>query len=178
MATYQDPEHETGVSVSKGGAEAEAVRPRERKANTVVALRLAGYSWEEIAEVEGYPTGRAALVAFEGALEKEVKTSPEQQAKMRDLAGRRLERMLRAVWTKAIDAANPEQMTAQQRALAVIDRHAKLYGLDAPTQFIVSNPTNDDLHAWVSQVMSQGGPVPDEGDIFDAEIIEPEQLEA
>lgn len=173
MGAEQDPTHPTGV-IATNGKESDADRPRERKANDVIAMRLAGYSWEEIATVLGYPSPKAALVAFETGLERDLKNDPQQQAKMRDLAGRRLERLLRAVYSKAIDPEHPEQMVAHQRALAVIDRHAKLYGLDAPTQYVVHNPTQEEIHQWVGKVLRTSGGVEQNADIFD---LDPEDVE-
>ena len=82
---------------------------------------------------------------------------PDAQARMRDYAGRRLERLLRAIWQKAIDTDSPEQMAAQQRALAIIDRHAKLFGLDAPTQHVINTPTVNEIDQWIADVRAARG---------------------
>lgn len=149
-------------------------RARDRKANAAVQLRIAGASWDEVAQVIGYPSARTALVAVERALEKELHTE-ENQKQMRRLAGQRLERLLRGVWTKAINEKHPEHLLAVDKARQIIDRHAKLYGLDAPTEFVVSSPTASELEKWVSTVINETRPALEEGDIFDAEIIDDEE---
>lgn len=170
----QDPEDPTGVSGDGERDNTAIIRARDRKANAAIQLRVAGASWTEIAETLGYPTGRAALVATERALEKELK-SEENQTAMRSLAGKRLERMLRGVWSKAIDPSHPEHLLAVDRVRLLIDRHAKLYGLDAPTQFVVNSPTQAELERWVSTVVQQGRPALEEGDIFDADWEESDE---
>jgi hypothetical protein len=165
---HQDPTDPTGVSGDGPRDNTNIVRARNRKANAAVQLRIAGASWAEIAETLGYPTPRAALVATEKALEKEMKTE-ESQTHMRSLAGKRLERVLRSVWAKAIDPSHPEHLLAVDRVRLLIDRHAKLYGLDAPQQFVVNSPTQIELEQWVATVVQQGRPALEEGDIFDVD---------
>lgn len=91
---------------------------------------------------------------------------------MRDLAGRRLERLMRAVWAKAIDPKSPEQMAAQDRAAARIMEYAKLYGLLAPSEMVVHSPSKDELHSFVSKVVAGQNAALDEDDIFDAEVLD------
>lgn len=167
MPQKQSDEHPSGVVSSTAGSN--TARARERKANAALQLRIAGASWEDVAQAIGYPTARAALVATEQALERELQDSSSKEM-LRSMAGKRLERLLRAVWGKAIDPDNPEQLPAVQRARDLIDRHAKLFGLDAPTEVVVSSPTKAQLEAWVAQVEDK--PQIEEGDIFDAEVVE------
>ena len=86
--------------------------------------------------------------------------------------GKRLERLIRSVWTKAIDPENPDHLTAVDKARQLIDRHAKLYGLDAPTEFVVSSPAASELEKWVSTVINESRPALPEADIFDVEVVE------
>lgn len=171
MTVSQDSTHPTGVSDTSPRGGSEVARARDRKANAAIQLRIAGASWDEIAQSLGFPTPRAALVATERALEKELK-SEESQTAMRSMAGKRLERLLRGVWTKAIDPQHPEHLVAVDKARQLIDRHAKLYGLDAPTEFVVNNPAQAELEKWVATVISESRPALEEADIFDAEVLE------
>lgn len=172
MAHEQDPSDPTGISVPEGADPTSAARPRERKANAAIELKLAGYSWEDIAEIMGYPDAQRAQVALETALEKQLATDPQMRAKLREYTGRRLERLLRAVWAKAIDPSHAEQMVAHQRALAVIDRHSKLYGLDAPTEVTVHTPTASRLQNFVAEVLAAKRDLAEEDDIFEGEYEE------
>lgn len=175
MAHVQDPAHETGVSVVEGTRDKDsATRPRERKANDALEMRLMGYGWDDIARVLGYPTPRAALVAFETALEKQLLDDHDSTAKMRDLAGRRLERLLRAVWGKAIDPDDPEQLPAVDRAVKVLAEHSRLFGLNAPSEMVVHSPTATEIQGFVAKVVSAANSQIEEGSIFDDDIEDAE----
>lgn len=165
----QDSEHPEGVSGEDRTPG--VIRARERKANAAVQLRIAGASWDEIAEALGYPTARQALVATEKALERELQTEGSQKH-MRALAGRRLERLLRSTWPKATNPEHPEHLQAIAKARDVIDRHAKLFGYDAPAEIIVHNPTAAELESWVARVVQAEVPALQEANIFDAEVID------
>jgi hypothetical protein len=155
--------------------------PREkvRKSLSALQLRESGYQWEEIAEILGLPDAMTAEKEFYKGQVALLKENPDLISHLRDLTSRRLERLLRAVWTKALDTNNPEQMVAHQRALAVIDRHAKLFGLDAATKVDVEiTPTQREMADFVSAVIKLRNDLPEEGNIFgDAEVVEIEELE-
>jgi hypothetical protein len=174
----QDHNDPTGVAhLSTGKPASSVIRARDRKANAALQMKLAGATWAEIAEVLGYPTPRQALVATERALKKELSTE-QSQAAMRGLAGKRLERLLRGIWTKAIDPSSPEHLPAARAAREIIAQHAKLYGLDAPTEMVVHAPTVTELEAWVSRVHNGAAHPLDEHDIFgDADIVDADVVE-
>lgn len=171
MQHVQDPTDPTGVADLTPRGNSEVTRARTRKAHAAIELRREGADWEEVAQVLGFPTGRAALVATEKALEKDLQTE-ESRAFMRSLAGQRLDRMLKAMWPKAINPEHPEQYSALDRVRAIITDQRKLYGLDAPTEMVVHNPSAAELEKWVSAVVNQGAPELAEGDIFDIEIVD------
>ena len=166
----QDSEDPTGVSGNGDGGKS-MTRARDRKANAGVQMALAGASWDEIAKALGYPTARAARVSIEIALEKRYITD-EDRAKMRKIAGARLQRLLRATWSKAIDPESPEQLAAVREARATIADHRKLYGLDAPSEVIVHNPTREELEDWVTRLVSVSTPPVQEYDIIAGEVVD------
>jgi len=176
---WQDPTHPTGISDDQRNAhkgvesygQHGAATARARKANAALQMRLAGATWGEVATALGYPTPRQAAVATERALIKQLEGSDDRE-KLRRYAGARLERLLRSVWPKAIDPDNPDHLLAVTKAREIIDRHAKLFGLDAPQEVIVHTPTAHELETWVAKVYAVTGPTVDELDILDAEIIE------
>lgn len=151
----QDSEHPTGVSGGREeGGSATLVRARERKANAAVELIMSGATWSDVCEVVGYPTERTARVAVEQALEHRLLTTKDRE-KLRGLAGARLERLLRSVWGKAIDGDHPEHLAANAKATALIDRYCRLFGLDAPQEFVVHSPTIGEIEQWVARVHGQ-----------------------
>jgi hypothetical protein len=180
MTQWQDSSHPTGVAADSDhdplDTRAVVSRARARKADAAVQLRLAGASWQEIALTLGYPTPRAALVATEKSLQRLLTTGDRDH--MRQLAGARLERLLRGVWGKAINPEDPEHLFAVAKARDIIDRHARLFGLDAPTEIVVHSPTQTELDAWVTQVVSHTVPEVAEFDIIAGEVTSSTALEA
>lgn len=170
----QDPTHPTGVSADENGERKDAIRARERKANAAIQMKAAGAEWSEIAEVLGYPTGRHALVAVENALERELNET--DKTFLRSLTSKRLERLIRSVWPKALDETSPEQMVAVGRARELIADHRKLFGLDAPTEVSVHTPDSAEIQSWVAKVAAIGAPKLEEDNIFDVDSDESETV--
>lgn len=182
MATWQDSSHPTGVSDERhgrvltkkgrtGGTGDYGTIPRNRKADAALSLRLSGASWTDIAIALGFPTPRAAMLACERALVKQLETT-EDRDKMRQMAGARLERLLRGIWTRALDPNDPEQLSAVSRSRELIDRHAKLFGLDAPTEIVVHSPSQSELEDWVLRMTATMVPEVEEPDIFEGDVVE------
>lgn len=172
----QDSSDETGI-VTDALRDKEVIRARDRKANAALQMSIAGATWDEIAEVLGFPTGRAARVATEKALEKELRSTSKEQ--MIVMAEKRLERLMRAVWPKAMDKDSPEQMVAVGKARELIADHRKLHGLDRPTEITVSSPAQQEIEAWVATVTRHNAPELEEADVFEEEydVIEGQVIE-
>jgi hypothetical protein len=177
MTISQDSTHPTGVSDDSPRGSSGAVVARLRKAKAALTLRRDHYTWDQIAEALGYPTGRAALVATEQALANELQTS-ESQEFMRKMAGDRLDRLGRSVWKKATSPEDPEHLAAVDRARLLVAQHAELFGYVAPKKSLVVNPTSRQLEEWVSAVLKAQTPTLEEADIFgdieDAVVVEDE----
>ena len=105
MATRQDSSDPTGVAdtpIGASTADNDATAQRDAQGRRRAEPALSGATWGEIAEALGYPTPRQALLATEKALVRQLtRRRPGEDAGM--VAGARLERLLRGVWTKAID---------------------------------------------------------------------------
>lgn len=171
MAMAQDSSDPTGVaSVDDVKPSKEIVRARERKANAGLDLAIHGAPWETIAEVIGYPTARAAKVAVEQALERNLSTVDRQ--KLRLLVHGRLNALLYSVSAKAMDESNPEHLAAVGRYREIVADQRKMWGMDAPQEILVTNPTQREIDDWVGLTVSKGLPNVVEDDIVDAEILE------
>ena len=116
-----------------------------------VGLRLAGASYGEIAEVLGYSTAVQAREAIEQDLALEATTAGRDE--LRDLEGERILKLLRNVWVKATSPRDPEHLAAAKVALALIDRRIRLYGLDAPQEIVVYNPSASEIDEWVAKMI-------------------------
>lgn len=144
-------------------------KDRTNRQEAAVALRIAGATYADIARTLGYTSVTHAREAVERALAQSV--GDDDREKMRFIEGRRLERLLRGLWGKATNEEHEEQLAAARTALAVIDRHAKLYGLDAPTVHAVYSPTQTEMEQWLAGIaerVREGQP--DEYDIIAGEI--------
>jgi hypothetical protein len=136
------------------------------RSHAAVALRIAGATYADIAQTLGYQTPVRAAAAVEMALAGTV--SDESREGMRVLEGQRLEGLLRSVWGKATNEQNPDQMVAVRTALSIIDRHARLFGLDAPQEMVVYTPAAQEIEAWVAQMAHKvKGALPQEADVID-----------
>ena len=92
-------------------------------------LRKAGVSFPAIAKQLGY---RSVASAYDAVLAALKRTQQEPADEVRRLAVERLDRILFAVWKRAIDPNDPQQFEALDRVLRIEQRRAKLLGLDAP----------------------------------------------
>lgn len=94
-------------------------------------LRKAGVGFPQIAKQLGYRHASGAYEAVRAALKR---TEQEPADEVRRLAVERLDRLLFAVWKRAIDPHDPLQLEYLDRVLRIETRRAKLLGLDALDQ--------------------------------------------
>ena len=145
---------------------------RTNRADAAITLKIAGATYTEIAETVGYKSATQARQAVEEALA--AMSGPEDRERLRFLEARRLERLLRGLWKKATDDKDEEHLAAARVALAIIDRHSKLYGLDAPQEMVVYTPAAAEIEEWVQRQARQiRGALPEEADVI-GEIVEGE----
>jgi hypothetical protein len=116
-------------------ANARAIRQNEKDASAV-RLRLGGHTFDEIAVKLGYTHRSAAAKAVGRAM---AATIQEPTDELRRIEVERLDAMLKALWP----AAQAGKWLAVDRILAVMDRRARLLGLDAPQRRVVDVITHD-----------------------------------
>lgn len=173
----QDSTDPTGVAAT-GGDKKAVERARDRKANAAIQMKVNGSDYDEIAEVLGFPTARAALIAIEGALEKELHDEPSRRA-MRGIASRRLERLLKSVWPKATDPEHPDHLVALTKTREIVLQWSKLHGLEAPAELVMHSPAASEIESWVADMVGTTVPQLEEASIFDDEdVVEGEIVEA
>jgi hypothetical protein len=127
-----------------------------RSAAAALALRIHGASYNEIAEALGFPDADAVRDAVERDLAARADDiAPEKRNEQRALAVARIERLMRSVARKATDDTDPEHLPAVRAFLALIDREARLLGLDAPMEVSVYNPTSIEIEQWVTHMIGQ-----------------------
>ena len=141
-------------------------------AEAAVAMFVWGASYTEIKSKLNYSTARHARMAVERALAASA-DSEDDRDKMRMVISKRLNRLLGSHMSKAVDPKNPEQLAYSARVLAIIDRQAKLYGVDAPTQIQVT-ASDDHIREFVEFMMPQAR---EDQRAIEADILEGDILE-
>ena len=106
-------------------------------------LRLAGVSYRAIAKQEGVSHG-TIISDVQSALAEIPRQSAEE---LRQTETERLDQLQRAVWPEALKG----NLGAVDKAVKIIDRRARLLGLDAPQQVQVSSDV--DLDATAAKIL-------------------------
>lgn len=120
-----------------------AAAERQRQA---LLLRRGGASYDQIAQRLGYRDRASAYRAVLAALEQTLREPAEE---VRALELERLDALLLAHWP----AATSGNVEATDRVLRIMERRARLLGLDAPRQLNVRLT----LHEVVEQVARETG---------------------
>lgn len=118
------------------------------KEGQVLNLRLAGASFTEIARVVGYANHGGAMKAYDRAMKAAIQ---EPADKLRALHRLRYDALLKGIWVKAAGGDN----WCIDRALAILERMAKLDGLDAPTS--VNHTITDAMTAEIQTLAAALG---------------------
>lgn len=131
------PPRRTGTAVL-------TARDKQRRA---LELRTEGHTLDQIADQLGYADKSGAHRAITAALDRHESAAVDQY---RDLEAARLNELQRAVWPLAIGG----DLAAVTACVRIIDRRAKLLGLDAPVLVDVNaSASTVDLDATVYRIM-------------------------
>ena len=95
--------------------------------NKVLELRSQSFTWRAIADAVGYASGAGALKAYMRAIKRQQQ-EPVEAALFMELS--RLDELQSTYWEPAVQG----NMRAGEFVLKIMDRRAKLLGLDAPTK--------------------------------------------
>ena len=111
----------------------------EDKGYSAYQLKKAGHTWDEIATIVGYGSGKVAAVETRRYItESAAIISIEQREEILNLELDRLDALLNAVWNQAMEG----DTRAVDSALKVINTRAKLLALDTiSTSGTVTNNT-------------------------------------
>jgi hypothetical protein len=143
------------------------------RAAAATTLAVQGASYPDIARILDYRNPVEAKAAVWDAI-AQIGADHEDVERMRALMSHRLDRLLYACMPSATDTSNPDQVTFGRFALAILDRQAKLYGLDAAQQVVIYTPTQKEIAAHAEQITSimrtAAGAI--EADIIDAEVVD------
>jgi hypothetical protein len=150
-------------------------------------LRAAGMQYQDIADALGYADKSSAYCAVMGALKK-ARQEPADQ--MRKLENERLDGLWREAYAQANDVAlvAEDRLKAIDRCVKVMERRAKLLGLDAPAKQELSGPAGAPLHLEHSidgdtaesifDILAAAGAIPAGGDEAAPDGVHPAQPDA
>jgi hypothetical protein len=119
----------TGHGRGEEAASPRRIEAAERRARAL-ELRKAGATYDQIATQLGFANRGGAYRAVATAL-KEITAEPAEEVRALELE--RLDAMLLGLWPQARKGSNG----AVDRVLRIMERRAKLLGLDQPTRFSV-----------------------------------------
>lgn len=106
-----------------------------------IELKVAGYSWREIAASVGYADEKSAATACRAGLARWGSVAAEE---LRALQHARLEKLWAISYDIATTDSNKDRRLAGiQTCLRIAERTSRLYGLDAPTKQTVTVVTED-----------------------------------
>jgi len=115
-----------------GASKARRTATAERRAKAI-GLRLAGRDWESIAAALGYASRGAACTDVTRALASNLADVAAGAADLRALEAARLDTLQEAIWPEGL-AGN---LQAAHMILRLMERRARLLGLDAPVRAAV-----------------------------------------
>ena len=112
------------------------IKARLREAEAV-RLRIEGASYREIADALGYQGPSGAYKAVERAIER---LCPVERAEtLRRIEAARLDRLWRRLWRKLEEG----DLSVVDRLLRIMERRARLLGLDAPAKASIVTPNGE-----------------------------------
>lgn len=131
------------------------------RSNRALELKMAGATWQQIADTLHYKNQRGARAAVDTALQREQRRVGDIREEYRTMQLLRTERSMRAIWPQVIAG----DLFAVDRMIKIMERQAKLLGLDAPTQVSVTDDTKQALLSTLvdlEKFLIPGEVVPDE----------------
>jgi hypothetical protein len=130
--------------------------------SAAVALRLGGATYGQVADILGYETPAIAQKEVERALAGVLNTADADI--MRQMMDARMERLLQSCWPKALDSSRADHIAYVRTVLAILERQARLHGLDAPTEHVVYTPTTEQIQQLADSM--RGHPKVIEADVL------------
>lgn len=126
---------------------AQQVETREREAK-VLELRKACKPFHEIATELGYADASGAKRAYDRAM---LATIQEPAEAIRKIELERLDSLMAGLWPNAMKG----DVQAVDRCLSIMNRRAKMLGLDAPTRQTVTVVTRDAVESAIAELEAQ-----------------------
>lgn len=157
------PPEDDGITGAKGleeitdteDANADLNIKTDQKAEAALALIIYGSSWTKAAQIAGYSSAFRCRQAVERVLAQDARSTLDRD-KMRIVTEKRLNKLLQSVMGKALDPDDPQHLAYNARAYSLVDRIAKLWGVDAPVQVQVT-ATDERIAHYVGTIRALAG---------------------
>jgi hypothetical protein len=137
-----------GGRLPQKGREASDLADVRKREHDAVQLALAGATYQQIADQLGFSSRGNAWRTVQRVL---ARVDAEDAAALRTVEGGRLDRMQTAVWANAVKG----DVKAVGAVLRIMERRARLFGLDAPIQ--VDARISDATDAQIAELAEQLG---------------------
>ena len=118
------------------------------RSNRALELRMAGATWQQVADQMGYKQKSSAQQAVRRAIERETERVADVRESYRTMQLLRIERSIRAIWPQVLQG----DLFAIDRELKLMERQAKLLGLDAPTTITITDDTKSELTQLITDL--------------------------
>lgn len=135
-----------GTGTTRGSTSQAALSAAERQ-RLALEMRIAGHTFEAIAIELGYSHARGAKKAVDAGLRKTLQEPADQ---LRDLEVARMDVMLNSIWPRVLKG----EPRAIEVAIKVLERRARLLGLDAPQKI--------NIEQVIAETADRYGLTPDE----------------
>lgn len=136
---------------TKGGLPAVRAQARDRarrREAQAVELRIAGHTFAQIAATVGYSNAGAAYKAVQRALAVEADAQSQGRKTLREEQNAKLNRLLAATWSAAMKG----DVKAIGQARQLLERQARLLGLDEPTNVRMSVDLDPEIEALLQDL--------------------------
>jgi hypothetical protein len=160
--------HETGVTGVQTPAQASAARLAQ-----IVNLHIAGMSLSDIGAAIGASADEVDRMLASDA-QRYVRSQPALRTYVRNYISGKYTTLLEAVWDDASNKNARNKLEAQDRALRILDKMAKLHGAEAPSQAEVKvEAAPEAVEALVAALSAQQGFGYDASifDVVDGEVV-------
>lgn len=140
----------------------------------IVNLTIAGHSLSSIGSQIGMTADEVDAMLQRDAA-RYIRSQPVLRTYVRNWVSGKYSELLEAVWDRATDPTAAENLEAQDRALKILERTARLHGAEAPTQSEVKvDAAPEAVSKMVEILAAQGGMAYDASifDVVDGEVVE------
>jgi hypothetical protein len=144
-----------------------------------IALRVQGLTFQQMAERMGVSTPESARRAFERGITKFSRANDDDRQKLKMEQDLRLRAMIAELWPTLVNTVSTvdEKTKVATVIVRVMERVAKLHGLDAPVKIEITDQMDIQIEALLDDIRSLPAPTIVEGEVMSEGMTSTEQRE-